>query len=124
MGASQTNGTSSLTVTDNRTGRQYEIPIHNGDVIRAIDLRAIKVRSDDFGMMAYDPAYTNTASTESSITFIDGNKGILEYRGYPIEQLAERATFLEVAYLILKGELPNKSQLDQFVHDVTFHTYV
>ncbi len=124
MGSSQSNGSKTLSVTDNRTGKQYEIPIHNGDVIRAIDLRAIKVNTDDFGMMAYDPAYTNTASTESSITYIDGDKGILEYRGYPIEQLAERATFLEVAYLILKGELPTKDELDQFVHDVTFHTYV
>jgi citrate synthase len=124
MGNSQSNGAKTLSVTDNRTGKQYEIPIHSGDVIKAIDLRAIKVNKDDFGMMAYDPAYTNTASTESSITYIDGDKGVLEYRGYPIEQLAERATFLEVAYLILKGELPNRQQLDQFVHEVTFHTYV
>jgi citrate synthase len=124
MAASQSDGKKTLTVTDNRTGKQYEIPIHDGDVIRAMDLRAIKVNSDDFGMMAYDPAYTNTASTESRITFIDGSKGILEYRGYPIEQLAERASFLEVAYLILKGDLPNTAELDQFVQDVTFHTYV
>ena len=123
MAASQ-NGAKTLTVTDNRTGKQYEIPIHNGDVIRAMDLRAIKVQADEFGMMAYDPAYTNTASTESSITYIDGNKGILEYRGFPIEQLAERASFLEVAYLILKGELPKQQELDKFVEEVTFHTYV
>jgi citrate synthase len=124
MGDTRSNGNKSLSVTDNRTGKQYEIPIQEGDVVRAMDLRAIKVREDDFGMMSYDPAYTNTASTTSSVTFIDGNKGILEYRGYPIEQLAERASFLEVAYLILKGELPNQGELDQFVQDVTFHTYV
>ena len=113
-----------LSIRDNRTGRDYEIDILDGDVVRAMDLRQIKVNDDDFGMMAYDPAYTNTASTRSAITFIDGGKGILRYRGYPIEQLAERSTFLEVAYLLLKGELPNQSELDQFVHDVTFHTYV
>jgi citrate synthase len=87
-------------------------------------LRPIKVNGSDFGMMSYDPAYTNTASTTSRITFIDGDVGILEYRGYPIEQLAERASFLEVAYLILKGELPSQSALDEFVHEVTYHTYV
>ena len=113
-----------LSIRDNRTGRDYEIDILDGDVVRAMDLRQIKVNDDDFGMMAYDPAYTNTASTRSAITFIDGGKGILRYRGYPIEQLAERSTFLEVAYLLLKGELPNQSELDQFVHEVTFHTYV
>ncbi len=117
-------GQNTLTIRDNRTGRDYEVPILDGDVIRAMDLRQIKVRDDDFGMMAYDPAYTNTASTKSTITFIDGDKGILRYRGYPIEQLAERSTHLEVAYLLLKGELPTQSELDQFVHDVTFHTYV
>jgi citrate synthase len=124
MAPTRSNGNRTLSVTDNRTGKQYEIPIQDGDVIRAMDLRAIKVQDDDFGMMAYDPAYTNTASTTSSVTYIDGNRGILEYRGYPIEQLAERATFLEVAYLILVGELPNKAELDQFVQDVTYHTYV
>jgi citrate synthase len=124
MTASQTVATSTLTVTDNRTGKQYDIPILDGDVIRAMDLRGIRVKADDFGMMSYDPAYQNTASTESSITYIDGNKGILEYRGYPIEQLAERASYLEVAYLILQGELPRKDQLDRFVEEVTFHTYV
>jgi citrate synthase len=124
MSGTRSDGNRTLSVTDNRTGKKYDIPIQDGDVIRAMDLRAIKVRDDDFGMMAYDPAYTNTASTTSSVTYIDGNKGILEYRGYPIEQLAERATFLEVAYLILVGELPNKTELDQFVHDVTYHTYV
>jgi len=114
----------SLSVRDNRTGRDYEIPILDGEVINAMDLRQIKVNEDDFGMMAYDPAFSNTASTRSSITYIDGDKGILRYRGYPIEQLAERASHLEVAYLILKGELPTKTQLDSFVEDVTFHTYV
>jgi citrate synthase len=113
-----------LTVTDNRTGRQYEIDVHDGDVIRAMDLRQIKVEDGDFGMMSYDPAFTNTASTTSRVTFINGGEGILEYRGYPIEQLAEHASFLEVAYLLLKGELPNQSELSTFVNDVTYHTYV
>ena len=113
-----------LSVRDNRTGQDYEIEILEGDVIRAMDLRKIKVRDGDFGMMSYDPAYTNTVSTRSSVTFIDGGEGILRYRGYPIEQLAERATFLEVAYLILKRELPTREQLDDFVQEVTFHTYV
>ncbi len=117
-------GKNTLSIRDNRTGREYEVDVLEGDVIRAMDLRQIKVRDEDFGMMAYDPAFTNTASTRSSITFIDGEKGILQYRGYPIEQLAERSSFLEVAYLILEGELPTQSELDGFVHDVTFHTYV
>lgn len=117
-------GKDTLSIRDNRTGRDYEIDILEGDVIRAMDLRQIKVQDSDFGMMAYDPAFTNTASTRSDITYIDGGEGILRYRGYPIEQLAERSTFLEVAYLILKGELPDQSQFDGFVHDVTFHTYV
>ncbi len=113
-----------LTVTDNRTGRQYELDVHEGDVVRAMDLRQIKVQDGDFGMMAYDPGFTNTAFTTSRITDVDGGRGVLEYRGYPIEQLAEGSSFLEVAYLILKGELPTTEQLDAFVHDVTFHTYV
>jgi len=113
-----------LSIRDNRTGRDYEVDIHEGDVIQAMDLRQIKVDDDDFGMMSYDPAFKNTASTRSTVTYIDGGKGILRYRGYPIEQLAERASFLEVAYLLLKGELPAKDELDDFVHDVTFHTYV
>ena len=113
-----------LTVTDNRTDRQYELDVHEGNVVRAIDLRQIKVQDGDFGMMAYDPGFTNTAFTTSRITEVDGQRGVLEYRGYPIEQLAERSSFLEVAYLILKGELPTTLQLDRFVHDVTFHTYV
>jgi citrate synthase len=117
-------GSKTLSITDNRTGKQYEIEIHEGDVIRSMDLRQIKVNEGDFGMMAYDPAFTNTASTRSRVTYIDGANGILRYRGYPIEQLAERASFLEVAYLLLKGELPDQDELDQFVHDITFHTYV
>jgi citrate synthase len=117
-------GKNTLSIRDNRTGKDYEVEILDGDVIRAMDLRQIKVNEADFGMMTYDPAYTNTASTRSAITFIDGGKGILRYRGYPIEQLAERSSHLEVAYLLLKGELPTQSQLDGFVHDVTFHTYV
>jgi citrate synthase len=113
-----------LTVRDNRTGREYEIPVQDGNVIRAMDLRQIRVNDDDFGMMAYDPAFTNTASTRSSITEIDGDRGILRYRGYPIEQLAEKSTFLEVAYLLLRGELPTRPELDEFVNHVTFHTYI
>ncbi len=113
-----------LTITDNRTGRQYEVEVRDGDVIRAMDLRQIRVDDADFGMMAYDPGFTNTAFTTSRITEVKGGKGILEYRGYPIEQLAEQSTFLEVAKLILDGELPGQEELDRFVHDVTFHTYV
>ena len=124
MGDTGKDGKSTLSIRDNRTGRDYEIDILDGDVIRAMDLRQIKVNEGDFGMMAYDPAFSNTASTRSSITEIDGEKGILRYRGYPIEQLAERSTHLEVSYLLLKGELPTKDQLDAFVEDVTFHTYV
>ncbi|MEH3053947.1 MAG: citrate synthase [Patulibacter minatonensis] len=122
-----TNGSSepreTLSVTDNRTGRQYELPITDG-TIKSLDLRKIKVDDSDFGLMGYDPAFTNTASTRSSITFIDGDVGILEYRGYPIEQLAERSTYLEVAYLLIHGQLPTKPQLDQWVHDITVHTFV
>ena len=113
-----------LTITDNRTRREYELDIRDGDVIRAMDLRQIRVNDGDFGMMAYDPGFTNTAFTTSRITDVKGGKGILEYRGYPIEQLASRSTFLEVAYLILKGELPTQRELDDFVQDVTYHTYV
>jgi citrate synthase len=112
-----------LTVTDNRTGKTYELPIEHGTV-RAMDLRQIKTGADDFGLMAYDPAFMNTASTKSSITFIDGDKGILEYRGYPIDELAEHASFLEVSYLLLFGELPNRSQLHEFQHSITHHTMV
>jgi citrate synthase len=112
-----------LTVTDNRTGKSYTLPITNGTV-RAMDLRQIKTDADDFGLMAYDPALMNTASTKSEITFIDGNKGILEYRGYPVQQLAERCNFLEVAYLILFGELPGADQLAAWTYDITHHTFV
>src|ERR1044072_7837864 len=102
-----------LTITDNRTGKQYEVPIEN-DTIRAMDLRQIKVADGDFGLMTYDPAFMNTASCKSRITFIDGDLGILRYRGYPIEQLAEQSNFLEVAYLILHGELPTADELKRF----------
>ena len=112
-----------LTITDNRTGETYEVPVEDGTV-RAMALRDIKVNEDDFGLMTYDPAYTNTASCRSAITFIDGDKGILEYRGYPIEQLAEQSTYLEVAYLLIHGELPTQAQLDEWVHEVTIHTFV
>jgi len=124
MGDKVSAGPNTLTIRDNRTGRDYEVPILEGDVIRAMDLRKIRVQDGDFGMMTYDPAYTNTASTRSTITFIDGDVGILRYRGYPIEQLAERASHLEASYLLLKGELPTQKQLNQFVHEVTYHTYV
>src|SRR6188508_901829 len=99
-----------LTITDNRTGKQYEIPIDQG-AIRAMDLRKIRTGADDFGLMTYDPAYQNTAACKSSITYIDGDKGVLLYRGYPIDQLAEQSTYLETAYLILFGELPTAVQL-------------
>src|SRR5438105_8968962 len=109
--------TNTLTITDNRTGKQYEVPIEN-DTIKAMDLRQLKTSDDDFGLMSYDPAFMNTASCKSKVTFIDGDKGILNYRGYPIEQLAEKSTHLEVAYLLFNGELPSKAQLDAFVNDV------
>ena len=110
-----------LTITDNRTGKSYEIPIKE-ETIKATDLRQIKVKDDDFGLMTYDPAFMNTASCRSAITFIDGDKGILEYRGYPIEQLAEKSSYLEVAYLLLNGELPNQKQLADWSREVTMHT--
>ncbi|MCK9250533.1 MAG: citrate synthase [Solirubrobacteraceae bacterium] len=116
-------GQESLTIVDNRTGRSYEVPVTDGTV-RAMDLRQIKVDDEDFGLMTYDPAYTNTASCRSSITYIDGDRGILEYRGYPIEQLAEQASFLEVAYLLIFGELPTQEQLDEWTHAITTHTFV
>ncbi|MBX6333650.1 MAG: citrate synthase [Gemmatimonadaceae bacterium] len=112
-----------LAVTDSRTGQQYEFPITDG-AVRAMDFRKIKTGPDDFGVLSYDPAFLNTASCRSAITFIDGDKGILRYRGYPIEQLAEGATFLEVAWLLRHGELPDQAQYDQWVHDITYHTYV
>src|SRR5215467_4542357 len=116
-------GSDSLTVTDNRTGRTYELPIRDGTV-RAMDLRQIKVDPDEFGMLAYDPAFTNTAACRSAITYIDGEAGILEHRGYSIEQLCEKSTFLEVAYLLIFGQLPTGPQLDRWVFDITHHTYV
>jgi citrate synthase len=111
----------SLTITDNRTGKSYNVPIEDG-TIRAMNLRQIKTGPEDFGLMTYDPAFMNTASCRSSITYIDGDLGILRYRGYPIEVLAERCTFLEVAYLLLFGELPTASELKTWVHDITHHT--
>ncbi len=122
-GAGTATGAETLTITDNRTGKQYEIPIED-ETIRAMDLRQIKVGEDDFGLMTYDPAYTNTASCRSAITFIDGDKGILEYRGYPIEQLAENSSYLEVAYLLIHGELPTSQQLEEWVYQITIHTFV
>ncbi len=110
-----------LTVVDNRTGQQYTIPIENG-TIRAMDFRQIKASEDDFGLMSYDPSFSNTASCRSEITFIDGEKGILEYRGYPIEELAEQSTYMETAYLTIHGELPTKSELDEWTHNITTHT--
>src|SRR5881296_2511848 len=112
-----------LTITDNRTGKQYEIAIEN-ETIKALDLRKIKVTDGDFGLMTYDPAFMNTASTKSRITFIDGDKGILEYRGYPIDQLAEKSSYLEVAYLLLHGELPTEDQLQAWTRNITYHTFI
>jgi citrate synthase len=112
-----------LTITDNRTNKTYTVPLFKG-CIRTMDLRQIKVSDDDFGVMGYDPAFMNTASCQSSITYIDGDRGILEYRGYPIDQLAEQCTFLEVAYLLLNGELPTQSQLDAWIKEVTLHTMI
>ena len=110
-----------LSILDKRTNTTYEVPFHKG-TIRAMDLRKIKTGPEDFGLMTYDPAFMNTASCHSAITFIDGDKGILRYRGYPIEQLAEKCTFLEVAYLLLQGELPTASQLKDWVNNITHHT--
>ncbi len=115
--------TDMLRVTDTRTGRSYELPIVDG-AIRAVDLRQIKTSDDDFGLLSYDPAFMNTASCRSAITFIDGDKGILRYRGYPIEELAERSSFLDVAYLLLNGELPDKEQAANWSYEISHHTYV
>jgi len=112
-----------LTITDNRTGKQYEVPIKN-DTIRPIDLRKIKVKDTEFGMMTYDPSFANTASCASKITYIDGDQGILRYRGYAIEELAEKSTYLETAYLLLHGELPTDAQLKDFTYHITHHTFV
>jgi citrate synthase len=112
-----------LTITDNRTGKQYEVPIEDGTV-KATELRKIKTNDDDFGLMSYDPAFMATASCRSAVTYIDGEAGILQYRGYPIEQLAEQSTYLEVAYLLIHGELPTQEQLDEWTHEITIHTFV
>jgi citrate synthase len=116
-------GKDTLTITDNRTGKAYEIPVQDG-TIKAMDLRQIKVAADDFGLMTYDPGFMNTASCKSRITFIDGDKGILNYRGYPIEQLAEQGNYLETAYLLLKGELPTKAEYEAWTEKITTHTFV
>jgi citrate synthase len=113
----------SLSITDNRTGESYEAEVEDG-TIKTMDLRQIKVDDDDFGLMGYDPAYTNTASCRSAITYIDGEAGILQHRGIPIEQLCEKSTYLEVAYLLIFGELPTEPQLERWTHDVTHHTFV
>ncbi|WBQ06404.1 citrate synthase [Kribbella sp. CA-293567] len=113
----------SLTVRDNRTGKDYDLAITDG-TIRAADLKQISATDGDGGLATYDPGFVNTASTRSSVTFIDGDKGILEYRGYPIEQLAEQSNYLEVAYLLVNGSLPDKTQYEAWVHDVTYHTFV
>ena len=113
----------SLSITDNRTGKSYEVPVTE-EAIRALDLRQIKVNNDDFGVMSYDPAFNNTACCTSRVTFIDGDKGILRYRGYPIEELAEKSTYLETAYLILYGELPTNTQLDTWTYHVSHHTFI
>ncbi|MBI3665292.1 MAG: citrate (Si)-synthase, partial [Acidobacteria bacterium] len=112
-----------LTITDNRTNVTATVPLHRG-AVRAMDLRKIKAGPDDFGVMSYDPAFLNTASCQSSITFIDGDRGILRYRGYPVEVLAEKCNFLEVAYLLLFGELPTAEQMKEWVHQVTYHTMI
>ncbi len=116
-------GKDTFTIIDNRTGKSYEVPVTD-DTIRAMDLRQIKVNEDDFGTMSYDPAFKNTASTRSKITFIDGAKGILRYRGYPIEEISENATYLEAAYLVLYGELPTREQYEKWVFDITHHTLI
>src|SRR5208283_4217192 len=116
-------GNETLTITDNRTQQSYTIPIYRGTV-RAMDLRQIKTGPDDFGLMTYDPAFMNTASCQSAVTYLDGDRGILRYRGYPIEQLAEKCSFLEVAYLLLNGELPGPNELDAWTSEVTRHTMI
>ncbi len=115
--------TDSLTVRDNRTGQEYDVPILDG-TIRAGDIGKIRVDDEQPGLAVYDPGFVNTASCRSSVTYIDGEKGILEYRGYPIEQLAEKSNFLEVAYLLVHGALPPKDEYDSWVHEITYHTFV
>jgi citrate synthase len=122
-GAGVATSNETLTITDNRTGKQYEVPIEGG-AIKATELRKIKTHDDDFGLLSYDPAYMATASCRSAITFIDGDKGILEYRGYPIEQLAEQSSYLEVAYLLIHGRLPTRQELNEWTHEITIHTFV
>src|SRR5438128_7868051 len=116
-------GKDTLTITDNRTGKSTDIPIADG-TIRATDLRKLKTGDGDFGLMTYDPAFMNTAACRSAITFIDGDKGILEYRGYPIEELAENSSYLETSFLLLKGRLPTKQELDEWTWNITHHTII
>ncbi|HZG63233.1 MAG TPA: citrate/2-methylcitrate synthase, partial [Rubrobacteraceae bacterium] len=122
-GRSGTEEENSLSVTDNRTGKTYDVEIKDGTV-RAMDLRQIKVSDDDFGLMTYDPGFSNTASCRSAITYIDGENGVLEHRGIPIEQLAENSSFLEVSYLLIYGHLPTEDQLNDWIYQITHHTYV
>jgi citrate synthase len=123
MGSDSVNTKDSLSITDNRTGKTYEAPIKNGTV-KATDLKQIKLDDKDFGVMSYDPAFLNTVSCESRVTFIDGDAGILRYRGYPIDQLAEKKTFLDVAYLLLYGELPTPEQVTDFENRIERHTFI
>ncbi|MBA2441204.1 MAG: citrate synthase [Rubrobacter sp.] len=116
-------GDNSLSITDNRTGRSYDVEIKDGTV-RAMDLRQVKTSDDDFGLMTYDPGFTNTAACRSAVTYIDGDAGVLEHRGIPIEQLCEKSTYLEVAYLLVNGHLPDKTQLENWVYEITHHTYI
>ena len=122
-GTETVQGSDSLTITDNRTGKSYDVEVTDGTV-RAMDLRQIKTDEEDFGLMTYDPGFTNTASCRSAITYIDGEQGILEHRGIPIEQLCEKSSFLEVAYLVINGSLPTEDQLSDWAHEITHHTYV
>src|SRR3954469_14087198 len=122
-GGVATVGQDTLTITDNRTGQTYEVELTDG-TLKAMDLRQIKVADDDFGTMSYDPAFTNTASCRSSITYLDGEAGILQHRGIPIEQLCEKSTYLEVAFLLVYGELPTEAQLERWIFDITHHTFV
>src|SRR3954468_5343802 len=122
-GGVATVGQDTLTITDNRTGQTYEVELTDG-TLKAMDLRQIKVSDDDFGLMTYDPAFTNTANCRSAITYIDGEAGVLEYRGYTIEELCEKSSYLEVAYLLIYGALPTQDQLNEWTFEITHHTYV